>query len=353
MRVLLLNDTENVYHWGCYGTSRAIKDQICSKGATEIDSFPVTETHLLSQVPERTADFADRRWFCATYPELADRLDRCDAVVINGEGTLHGYKNGPRALLYLAYASKHFFGKRVFLINHSCYPKSRRPRVIDYYRAAYSSCDYVAAREGRSTLIIERTLGVKCVTAFDSLPLSIQTVDKDIPPPPVTSPYICLSGAVNYKPGLSPIIARRLHDQFPGKACVYLANSRGEDTDAHDRQAYESLQTDIPDLQWLQATSFLDWLSVIKHSAFLLSGRFHYTIAALCLGTPVICFRSNTPKISAILEDLHLPGVIPRGPRLLFSIALGHRLRRIEKFPRPNLLEICCSLAELNFDWEL
>jgi hypothetical protein len=351
--VLLLNDTEDVYHWGCYGTSRAIKDQLSKKGVTEIDSVSVTQTHLLPDVPKRVADFADRRWFCSTYPGLSDRLSRCDAVVINGEGTIHGCKSAPRALLYLAYASKHFFGKRVFLINHSCYPKSRRSGVIDYYRAAYSSCDYVAAREGRSTRIIEHMLGVKCVKAFDSLPLAIQSVHDHIPPPLVTPPYICLSGAVNYRIELSPIIARRLHDLFPRLTCVYLVGSKGEGANSEEARVYESLKADMPDLHWFQATSFHDWLSVIKHSSFLLSGRFHYTIAALCLGTPAICFRSNTPKISSVLEDLHLPGVIPRSPRFLFSSALGYRLRRIEKTPHPSLLEYCCSLAQRNFDWEL
>src|SRR5664279_3966935 len=74
MRVLLLNDTENVYHWGCYGTSHAIKDQLLKKGATSIDCLPVALTHSLKNVPDTVADLDDREMFFANHAELADRI---------------------------------------------------------------------------------------------------------------------------------------------------------------------------------------------------------------------------------------------------------------------------------------
>lgn len=349
--VFLINDTEDVYHWGCYGTSRAIKDQLLAKGVTEIDCMPVTQTRSLDNVPEKVEDFRDKDHFCSTYPELAKRIDACDAVVINGEGTIHGTGKAPKALLYLAYASKQYFGKKVFLINHSCYPKSSKSSVLDYYKAGYSCCDYVAAREGRSARIIEKKLGIKCVQSFDSLPLTARSVYDQIPPPLIEQPYICLSGAVNYRGAISASIAKQLLKAFPDHKYVYLVGSKNDGINAEEPRVYDSLKQCLPDLQMFDAQSFPEWLSVIKHSELLLSGRFHYAVAALSLGTPTVSFKSNTPKINAITEDLNLPAVIPRSPALLFNAVLWYQLKQIKNRECCNYLDQLCGLAQKNFDW--
>ncbi|MBU0608748.1 MAG: polysaccharide pyruvyl transferase family protein, partial [Armatimonadetes bacterium] len=311
MRVLLLNDTENVYHWGSYGTSHAIKVQLRQKGATEIDCSSVRETRRMRRVPETCEDFGTERTFAQQQLMMAAKLAACDAVVINGEGTIHGFRNGPRALLYLAYAAKHFYGKPVMLINHACYPKYPRPEVIAYYQAGYRSCDYVAARDGRSTQTIRDALGVPCVQAFDSLPLAIQEVEADIPAAAVDRPYICLAGATNYSPAQSPAIARALQSAFPDHAYVFLGGTAWGGRLLGDRLALWSMKRSLPGLQGLDAQSFPAWLAVIKHADLLLSGRFHYAVAAACLGTPAVSFQSNTPKIESMMEDLGLPGAVP------------------------------------------
>lgn len=351
-RVLLLNDTEDVYHWGCYGTSKAIKDQLVKKGITEIDCMTVAQTHSLANIPTKLSEFGDKETFSCSFPEIADKLDKCDAVVINGEGTIHGFKDAPRALLYLAYASKQYFGKKVMLINHSCYPKSCKPNVLNFYKAAYSSCDYVAARESRSTRIVENRLGVKCVRSFDSLPLTIKSVYDQIPQPLLEKPYICISGAVNYNTAKSPIIARRLLNIYPQHNYVYLVGSKNG-ANSEEPRVYESLKKFIPSIELFDAKSFLEWLSVIRHSELLLSGRFHYTIAALCLGTRAICFRSNTPKINSVVEDLNLPAVIPKQPSFLFESMLWYQMKKSNECQRPDIMSYLCSLAQKNYDWDI
>nr|WP_092074743.1 polysaccharide pyruvyl transferase family protein [Dendrosporobacter quercicolus]NSL49864.1 polysaccharide pyruvyl transferase family protein [Dendrosporobacter quercicolus DSM 1736]SDN11764.1 Polysaccharide pyruvyl transferase family protein WcaK [Dendrosporobacter quercicolus] len=351
--VLLLNDTEDVYHWGCYGTSRAIKDQLLAKGAANIESLPVYQVHSLPNVVKSSSAFKDKNYFTHTYSELAAKIEQCNTIVINGEGTIHDFRNAPRTLLYLAYAGKNFFGKKVYLINHSCYPNTWRSDVLDFYKAGYSSCDYVAARERRSTHIINNKLGVECVEAFDSLPLSIKNVYDQIPEGYIKKPYICISGAVNYKLDRSKIIARQLLRSFPNYRFVYLVGSKEEGINHEEPRVYDSLKSALPDLQLINATSFTEWLSVIKHSQLLVSGRFHYTIAALCFGTRAIYFRSNTPKIDSIAEDLNLPGAIMRRPPFLFELMLWRRLKQIKIIPWPNQLEMLCQKAVKNFNWEI
>ena len=366
MNILLLNDTEEVYHWGCYGTSHAIKMQLQQKGATHIESISVDDVRRLRGIPERADGFGTETRFSARYPALAGQLAACDMVVINGEGTIHGFRNAPRALLYLAYAAKHFFQKPVALINHACFPKYHRPEVIEYYHAGYASCAYVAARDGRSTNTIRETLGVACVHAFDSLPLSIREVAGAIPEPATARPFICLAGAANYSVVQSPAIARVLTQAYPSHAVIFLVGSRRGGRLFEDRRAFNSLKRYLPTMQWMDATSFPAWLSHIKHADLLLSGRFHYTIAAACLGTPAVTFQSNTAKNDSLFEDLGLPGAIPRVPEFwehlgkprgeqatvaAFETALRERIAlQADTQVVPRLAE-CCERALRNYAW--
>ena len=351
--VLLINDTEDVYHWGCYGTSRALKDQLLKKGLNIVGKVPVAQAHSMTQVPDNLTDVRNENEFSSAYPELSEGIRASDAVVINGEGTIHGFRHGSKSLLYLAYVSKHLFGKKVFLINHSCYPKPGRGNVLEYYRAGYASCDYVAAREGTSADIIERKLGIDCAKSFDSLPLSIRKVWDEIPNTPIDKPYICLSGAVNYRTANSPIIAKRLLRRYPAHEYIYLAGSKTEGVNKEEPRVFKSLRKCIPHLRMFDAKSFHDWLSVIRHAEMLVSGRFHYTIAAVCLGTRAICFESNTPKLNSLANDLGLSKVITRKPSLLFNYQLWRQVRHIPARPDSSLMDYMCAMASKNYDWDI
>ena len=49
------------------------------------------------------------------------------------------------------------------------------------------------------------------------------------------------------------------------------------------------------------ATSEFDWLCRIRDASLLISGRFHHSIAAVCMRTPCIVLASNTPKTTGLL----------------------------------------------------
>ena len=51
------------------------------------------------------------------------------------------------------------------------------------------------------------------------------------------------------------------------------------------------------DLKIFEAKNIDQWLSCIENAELLVSGRFHHTIAAGCLGTRFIALNSNTPKM--------------------------------------------------------
>jgi polysaccharide pyruvyl transferase WcaK-like protein len=54
----------------------------------------------------------------------------------------------------------------------------------------------------------------------------------------------------------------------------------------------------------LHACSEVGWLSSIASARMVVSGRFHYSIAAAWLGTPFVALDSNTPKMRGLRQAL-------------------------------------------------
>jgi hypothetical protein len=76
---------------------------------------------------------------------------------------------------------------------------------------------------------------------------------------------------------------------------------------AKDDQIFKQyLENKLSDLIKLEkfkvycAQSLDDWLHCIEEASLLISGRFHHSIAAACLGTSFIAFNSNTPKVEGL-----------------------------------------------------
>src|SRR5277367_3574698 len=123
-RIAFFNDTSEWYHWGCTGTSVAIKEALAARGHS-VFSVPISLLYECGPLPKSMEDFDSpeffRQFFKANMLVAAAVLHN-DVVLINGEGSLHGLSRISVALLYIAYASKKFCHKNVQIINHSCYP---------------------------------------------------------------------------------------------------------------------------------------------------------------------------------------------------------------------------------------
>ena len=349
-RYLLINDTEDFYHWGCYATSKSIKEKIQEKNGTLVGVYTVNQVHAFDSPPEFVSDFSDIDHFKSKHGELADLISKCDTVVINGEGTIHHFGKNPKSILYILFACKKFFGKKVILINHSCFPYSDEADVIDYYKAGYSSCDFVAARESMSVDIIRNKLGVNCLHSFDSLPYQVGKISNDIKKM-VDGPYVCISGAVNYDFTKSKDVAYRLMKEYPNHKFIYLAGSKTEGVLSEEFLFFESLKEHIPSLEMIGANSFEEWVSIIKYADLLISGRYHYTICGLCTATPLVYFPSNTPKIEAISKDLHLPKPVVGKNERAFKLKLYISIK-LAKFKRwKSLTNKLIVLADNNYKW--
>lgn len=352
--VVLINDTSADYHWGCFGTSNYIKSEILKRNPKCLETIPVWDIHGARNVPQAVEEF-DTLFleFEKENKHIVDKISKSDSVIINGEGTIHGFHNAPRALLYIAYIAKCYYHKTVFIINHSCFPKTEATNVESFYKLCYGCCDYIAVREQASYNLLVRW-GLKPKLAFDCLPLSIQKTQSTIIPYKSDRQYVCLSGGVNFRYSKAKYIAKYLKFFFRKHEFIFLTGSPDPQKDDGDKNVYEKLKKYIPSLSLVYAETFEEWLGVIQYCDFLLSGRFHYTVAKMAFSrNSVIAFESNTPKVSQALKMFKLPEALPyKGYlfRLIFRLFCMRYLRFNKS--KNGLLHEMCVYAENNYKWE-
>lgn len=370
-KVVLFNDTSAWYHWGCTGTSLALKEKIESLGF-EITAFPINVTYALQDVPPFDDFHKPEKYehFCNTNREVVAAIQAADAVVITGEGTIHDLRAGPRALLYLAHVSKSL-GKHVEIINHSAYPKddpslsedflanfgvekereiSELERAQAIYHAAYADLDFVAIREPMSSEAMQK-IGIQSTLSFDCLPLYIRDHYKR--EKQSQERILLVAGSVAYSNQGVENLCRYLELMASTGMKIKVLIGAAAYPSKDDSEFVDFLRMHLQaDWELIQATSMNEWLDTINDASLLVSGRLHHSIASFCLNTPFIALNSNTHKVHAICS------VLEQKEPLLFSDPqlLDHLLiRTLEIFSLPRVdnakkfAEIC-NLAERNFD---
>lgn len=353
---LLLNFTVDGYHWGCYGTSIELYDSLIERGYY-VNYHTVNEAHSkLAEVPTELKDFDSaeqaKRFTTANLSLFSDMV-AADVVVCNGEGTLHRNNLAPWNLLYLMYFSKKHLEKRVHLINHSSYPSGSlevSEHVDVLYGGVLRTLDLVASREINSTANLKR-LSIDVVQSFDCLPRFIdryavaRTVSPDGP--------ILVSGgmALNEQQckgiaeGVAPLVSKQ-------RPAIFITGAKTNPA-VEDKKQYELMCSILPALQFSEAATVGEWLEIIGAGSVLVSGRFHHTIAAASLLTPVVCLPSNTMKIEGICSMLGLNAPIPGGLESRSNIITRGITQALDgespTISSDTLTEIL-ALGERNFD---
>jgi polysaccharide pyruvyl transferase WcaK-like protein len=148
-------------------------------------------------------------------------------------------------------------------------------------------------------------MGLSVQDSFDCLPLFIEThadaikVAKDN--------EIIIAGSVAITPKLIAAygqLARSMREA--GKRVSVLVGANASPA-ADDREFVKMLNAQAGDsFDVVSAGSTVEWLGRIASAELLISGRFHYSIAAACLQTPFIALDSNTPKMDGLAQRLML-----------------------------------------------
>lgn len=341
-RAVLLNDTGNWYHWGCYGTSMALREAI----GAEHDLVSVLHQEIAACAaphPEKIEDFDSallRAQWRMLAPTVFAAMERADVVYINGEGTIHGLSPMSLKLMYLAYMGARHMGKEVHIVNHACFPQSGttldNPVVKAVYAKVYGAVAGVVVRDPVSQGLL-RQVGVEARLGFDCLPLYIAghwgTRMNEMREPAAQEMIIAGSSAFADNDDLMRVLfeAAAGHGLRP---VVLLGAPRDA---AQDDDAFLAAVTRVAGAQgpkgaWdcIHAASFAEWIARIGRARIMVGGRFHYSIAAWCAGTPFVAFEGNTPKMAALADRFGLPAPLPyRGDDVA-----GRMIKRIDAIMR-------------------
>jgi hypothetical protein len=302
----LINDTSNWYHWGCHGTSRGLQGLVeRTLQPAVLATVPINFTYAASDLPDSAEALRDPRSavrFLKTWPAAHCLLEASD-IVINAEGTIHGASEAARRLLYIAFLSARFLGKRVYLVNGSLFPPQGNVDALDLYRLACAGVRQLAVRESRSAQLARDLLGREARVAFDCLPLGLQSLR--LPPPGGAQPYAIVTGGSELnQAGIAILQAGAALLARSGVRLIWLLGAAQQP--APDEREQASKLAPMIGADIVMAASFEEWARLIRDASFMVSGRFHYTIARLCLGGPFAAFGGNTPKTVAMLGDLGL-----------------------------------------------
>ena len=324
-KVLVLNHTGLDYHYGCFATSMALVAML-ERDGYGVQTMSVDAIAAVTQTPSDASDLTSKRFydvFCDGNPAIANSIAGADIVVVNGEGTLHGMGRRARNLLYLVVISKHFHGKRTYLVNHSFLPTDYRSQqdaqAFGFYRSCAQCLDGAAARESRSHAIYQ-DMGIKCVQAFDMLPVFAQSYGVVRDDAADHGDAVVLGLGVGWPPDRAESLARVVKTVIPMARSVAMLN--GAPTreppqeemypplmaavDARMKTVFESSRGAD---RAMESEAHL-WLTSIANAGLLITGRYHHVVAALAMGTPVIGITSNTDKIESSLNLLGLHPVM-------------------------------------------
>lgn len=329
-KALLLNDTTSWYHWGCTGTSLAIREQIKAKGY-DLAATPIRCLYQSRPAPPTLQDF-DRDPFFEEFVKanalLMRQIVEADRIVVNGEGTLHGLSENVRVILYLAYVACQRLGKPVQIINHSCYPEDA-PTISDpvangLYRKVYTTLEYAAFREHVSHGLMAR-LGVEGTLAFDSLPL---TAKRLIGQMPKREPKrLVIAGSASADDAAAAAFAEYARWAAGAGWSVTLLGGARAFPALDERNFLQALaRHGLPaGTELVMAPTLEAWMAEIARAGMVTTGRFHHSIAAFSLDAPFVAATSNTAKTNAIMQLLERPEPVPiDAPNLAALLVEAH-----------------------------
>lgn len=280
MKFVILNDTRDQPHFGCHRVMRTIERLLESRGAVVIGTA-----------------LAGTRW--ERNPYFLNALRESDAILINGEGTLHhGHARAERLLQVVDHPLRS--GKPVSIIN-ALY-QANPPEWSRYL----NKMELIVARDGKSYREITGVYGGTLLKTLD-LSLyepSIATAGErsrisfgDSVYPQITRQLLMLSEAMegtSFLPIMRTIKSR--------KAGLPLGLRKLRDAYVHIHTlAFQRLHPSVH-----ISNDEFEFFNVVARSRAHITGRFHGACLSILADTPFLAVASNSWKIDALLDDLGL-----------------------------------------------
>lgn len=275
VRAILINATDALGHHGCTLVNRQLESLASGAGIEFVARLPLS----------------------ADWSRIAPR--NFDCVIVNGEGTLHSDSKGARQIAKIP-SWAHRYGVPTFLIN-SIY-ESNSPEIL----AGIRKFDKIWVRDDfsqkalsafgvNSDYVPDLTLSWECTHCGNK---QDRVVVQDSTIKTTRDALYCLSTNINSE--YVPILGRPSHDVAGGnfrrrvkffvKRNLYFLLK-----DVAERQRYKNAVSD-----------FDEFIANLRRTSFLVTGRFHGVTIAACLRIPFIAVSSNSHKMAALLEQMHM-----------------------------------------------
>jgi polysaccharide pyruvyl transferase WcaK-like protein len=265
IKALILNDTRLSGHPGCLLVMSQLSEWCAVSGIQITRALPLS-----------------RKFF----PIFRSELQKCDVVIINGEGTMHHDSLGA---LMLSKAGKYAYevGKPVVLIN-TVWEENRQANEVLPFLSLIAARESLSARAIAENGIHPRIVP-DLVFSCPSERLFVET--------PTTQNNIVVMDDV--RPELAKILAK------------YAFFRKLQFIRMESRPSLRSLRSianwsQIFLLGRCQAQFKLDQGDIIKNASLVVTGRFHGVCLAMLAGRPFIAVSSNTHKIEGLLTDADL-----------------------------------------------
>jgi len=327
LRSLLFNNTSGTSNPGCQGTSHLLKAGLLRSGAQIQSDCPIgycdsiyrrikppvpnstLKRGLLSRLGLRPAlppyDLA-QAWKNANTslaPKFAHLWHEADAVILNGEGTIHHDGVGALTLLGFCKIAKEL-NKKVFILNCSIF--DLEPFLLQTLRECV---DGIAVREPFSSRYLA-DYGIPATQAADCLFLMKGGDEQESAWPkfePSKKYALYTPGVLAAFGRVSGEGVRRDISQLrrAGYEVFFHVVETEDERFAADAAQAGARILPLGCLRWRQVPPFL------RRMELVVSGRYHINIFAALAGVPFLPLSTNTGKMAGVLELLSPDRTIP------------------------------------------
>ncbi|HEY8963677.1 MAG TPA: polysaccharide pyruvyl transferase family protein, partial [Alphaproteobacteria bacterium] len=315
-KALLINDTNACYSWGNFASMEGIKQDLASKDF-EVIGIPPLELPWFPPHLPKLRDFDDWKYLAACRyrdPTLFYHMEHADEVIINGEGMMNGLSENALRLLYLAYVAKHFYKRRVSIINHSVYPEDKQtlsdPQKLAFYHKVYSVVDSCVVRDQISYDLL-KSINIPVQLGMDTALVWLKEYLDSHDAPAKTKDAILTVGP-GYDTGAAQLFADLCTNlRKNGLNPIVLSGAKW-----HVAQEDYTIERDLNDLmdepvEMIRAKTIDDFMECLQGARIVISGFEQVWVMANALGIPVISLTTGTNALTGFglskMIDMPIP----------------------------------------------
>jgi|GEM_PF-299064 len=292
-KALLINDTGAAYTWGNAAAMAGLKNSLADQGF-EIDTVHTMELSWFTGRPITLQDFddpvfLDHCWY--RDPTLFQKMKYCDSVIINGEGLMNNASEPALQMMYLAYVAKQVFGRKVGIVNHSCFPEGglnlSDPKRLAFYLKTYKLLDSCCVREASSQNLLGQ-IGINATLGFDTSVLWAKAYldNRDMPS---RTKRVILTAGPGYDNRASETFARLCKKLKQGGWQPTILNGARWHPSQEDK-IFAADMTDLAgnDINIMTAASLEEFMDILTGSAMMIGGFYQNMMLAVAANIPVI-----------------------------------------------------------------